>query len=125
MGRYFARELIKRMIHTGCSINRSRVLILGITFKENVPDIRNSKVVDIIKELREFGVTVDVWDPIAIPEEVKHEYGIDLVQQPLSGPYDGVILAVKHEGILESLTSAPAYMAPKGIFYDIKEALRK
>ena len=71
MGRYFARELIKKMIHKKITIMNADVLILGITFKENVPDIRNSKVIDIIKELKDFGINIQVWDPVANPEEVK------------------------------------------------------
>ncbi len=79
----------------------SRVLIMGITFKEDVTDIRNSKVVDIIAELTDFGVTVDVIDPGASAHEVKEEYGIELKKKP-SGKYDAVILAVSHKAVSQA-----------------------
>jgi len=125
MGRYFAREMIKKLIFNKIGIKDSKVLVLGITFKEDVPDIRNSKVMSIVKELREFGIMVDVWDPGADAEEVRHEYGIEPVLNPQPASYDGIVLAVKHRefitlgktGLLKFLSS------PNGIFYDIKEAL--
>lgn len=99
MGSFVARKLIKLMIHKEHKIYNSRVLVLGITFKENCPDIRNSRVIDIINELKDYGCQVDIYDPWADPEEVKKEYGIDL----LSGfkndelcDYSGIILAVGH-----------------------------
>jgi UDP-N-acetyl-D-glucosamine/UDP-N-acetyl-D-galactosamine dehydrogenase len=124
MGRYFARECIKKMIHRKLRVMEGKVLVLGITFKENVPDIRNSKVEDIIKELREFGVSVDVWDPIADPDEVREEYGIAPLSTPEKGCYDAVILAVKHEAFISlGIDGLKAYARPNGVFYDIKEVL--
>ncbi len=124
MGRYFAREMIKRMIHRNLTIKDSRVLILGITFKENCPDIRNSKVIDIIRELRDFHVQVDVWDPVASPEEVNHEYGLTLHEQPELHTYDGIILAVKHAIFLQSgADKLKKYGKEDTVFYDVKEAL--
>ncbi|MBN1306762.1 MAG: Vi polysaccharide biosynthesis UDP-N-acetylglucosamine C-6 dehydrogenase TviB, partial [Chitinispirillaceae bacterium] len=124
MGRYFAREMIKKLIHNKIHIKDSRVLMLGITFKENCPDIRNSKVVSIIRELEEFGIIVEVWDPCADAEEVFEEYGIHPVSAPASEPYDGVILAVKHrEFVTTGIERLIALRKPEGIFYDIKEAL--
>ncbi len=124
MGRYFGRELVKRMIHCGKTVKDARVLICGITFKENCPDIRNSRVLDILKELRDFAVAIDVWDPQAYPEEVAHEYGIELMKTPRKGAYDAVILAVKHKEFLAlGRKGLEAFLARSGIFYDIKEVL--
>jgi len=80
MGEWIAGQIVKLMIRKDIPVNKSKVLVLGITFKENCPDIRNSKVIDVIHELQSFGCKVDVYDPWANPAEVKHEYGIDLVQ---------------------------------------------
>ena len=98
MGIYVAKEMIKLMIKKGKKIEGSNVLILGITFKENCPDIRNTRVVDIIGELKDFGCNVDIYDPWADGEEVIEEYGIELVKDAFSGKkYDSVLLAVQHE----------------------------
>ena len=124
MGRYFARELIKRMIHEEINIKGSKVLILGITFKENVPDIRNSRVIDIINELKDFGMSVDVWDPFAHPRDVKHEYNLALCTKPQQNIYDGILLAVKHFQFLDlGVESLKAFGKEHAIFYDIKEVL--
>jgi UDP-N-acetyl-D-glucosamine/UDP-N-acetyl-D-galactosamine dehydrogenase len=124
MGRYFARELIKKLIHNKTGIRDAAVLILGITFKENVPDIRNSKVASIVRELQEFGIVVDVWDPCADAEEVHEEYGIRPVARPRPAAYDGVLLAVKHQEFIGMGTEGlKAFCNKGGIFYDIKEAL--
>ncbi len=123
MGRYFGRELIKMMIRRKLNVMDGRVLMCGITFKENVPDIRNSRVIDILQELREFGVAVDVWDPIADPGDVKEEYGISLVAAPQKGIYDAVILAVKHrEFMAYGCEGLKVFAKENGICYDIKEA---
>ncbi len=96
MGAFVAKKLIKAMIARGVTLQSSRVLILGVTFKENCPDIRNTKVVDVYRELRDFGLPVDVYDPWAIAEEVQHEYGLTLTENIDEGRYDGIILAVAH-----------------------------
>ena len=101
MGMFVANKVIKLMINKGIAIKGARALILGITFKENCPDIRNSKVIDIYKELLQFGVNVDVYDPHADAIEVVHEYGINLVEKLLPElDYQAVILAVSHEEFL-------------------------
>jgi len=124
MGRYFARELIKKMIHKKITIMNADVLILGITFKENVPDIRNSKVIDIIKELKDFGINIHVWDPVADPEEVKKEYGIDLVEDVQNKTFNSILLAVKHNQFLNmSRDDFNKLLSSDGLFYDIKEVL--
>src|SRR4030095_11102814 len=81
MGVYIANSVIKLMAQNDLPINKARVLMLGITFKENCPDIRNSKVVDVIRELESFGTEVDIYDPQADAAEVKHEYGLDMVSK--------------------------------------------
>ncbi len=96
MGIFVANKLIKLLIKNGHKIEGSTVLILGITFKENCPDIRNSRVVDVYNELKEFGVNVTVHDPCADIHEVKEEYGIEIITE-LSNKYDGILLAVSHE----------------------------
>lgn len=98
MGRFVASKTVKLMIKNGIRIVGSRVLVLGFTFKENCPDTRNTKVVDIIDELQDFGVEVDVYDPHALRDEVKAEYNITLLpQQPDMTTYDGIILTVSHD----------------------------
>lgn len=103
MGRHVAGRAVKLMIQGGATVKGARALILGFTFKENVPDIRNTKVVDIRDELVDYGVSVDVYDPHGYNDEVEHEYGFRMVSQP-EGEYDVVILAVKHKALLETLT---------------------
>jgi UDP-N-acetyl-D-galactosamine dehydrogenase len=127
MGKYFAHDAIKRLIQKSIPVKTAHVLMLGITFKENVPDIRNSKVIDIIRELKDFGMNIDVWDPVADPEEMSHVYGLTPVKEPKKASYDAVILGVKHRqflnlgrhGLLQYLKSLES-----GIFYDIKEAVK-
>lgn len=126
MGRYFGRELIKKMINKKLNVMGSNVLILGITFKENVPDIRNSKVIDIIKELKEFGVQVYVWDPIADSQEVKDEYGIELITEINTRQYESIVLAVKHKEFLKKgITHFSDHLVDNGIFYDLKEVIKE
>lgn len=100
MGGYIAKKIVKKMISQGKNILGARVLIMGITFKENVSDIRNSKVADIIREFKDFGVEVDVVDPFASPEEVRQEYGVSLLDQPRAD-YDAVVVAVAHAAYRE------------------------
>jgi UDP-N-acetyl-D-galactosamine dehydrogenase len=96
MARYVARNAVKLMLRNGIDVARSKVAVLGITFKENCPDIRNSKVVDLISELSSWGVEVLVSDPYADPEEVNHEYGLSLTTLEDLGPVDAVVVAVGH-----------------------------
>jgi len=96
MGYYVAKQLVKKLIEKGKKILHSKVLVMGVTFKENVSDLRNSKVADVVNELKSYGVDVDVVDPFASPKEVKHEYGFDLIPKP-KNDYDAVIVAVAHD----------------------------
>jgi len=98
MGLFVANKVVKLLIHKGHTVKGSKALVLGITFKENCPDIRNSRVIDVIQELREFGIEVDLYDPWADPAEVAHEYGLQLLShQPDLSQYDSIILAVAHD----------------------------
>jgi len=98
MGKFVAESAVKLMIKEGKQILGAKVLIMGVTFKENVPDVRNSRVIDIYEELLSYGVKPSVYDPVADREEVKREYGIELIERPEEGaPYDAVIVAVKHD----------------------------
>jgi UDP-N-acetyl-D-glucosamine/UDP-N-acetyl-D-galactosamine dehydrogenase len=104
MGKYVAENLVKMLIKAGKAVKGSKVLILGLTFKENVGDIRNTKVIDIYKELLEYGTEVYINDPFAYKEEVQHEYGLDLLSQiDDRKPYDAIVLAVKHRQYAEDL----------------------
>lgn len=125
MGSYVAQETIKLMIGKGVTIKNSNALVLGITFKENCPDIRNSRVIDIIEELQSYHVSVDVFDPWASKEEVEHEYGLDLISDSkgLKSNYDSIILAVSHKEFLKlPLTS---FKSDKCIVFDVKSLLPK
>ncbi len=95
MGFYIAKQTVKKIIATGKNVLSSRILVMGVTFKENVSDIRNSRVADVVSELKTYGLNVDVVDPFANAAEVKHEYGFDMVEKP-SGKYDAIIVAVSH-----------------------------
>ena len=100
MGKFVADKVIKLMIKRGRRIGGSKCLVLGFTFKENCPDIRNTRVIDIVRELENYGVSVDVHDPWAMASEVKSEYGISLVDQPEFGAYKSIVLAVAHHQFL-------------------------
>ncbi len=96
MGRYIAETLVKKLISADCAVKNARVAILGFTFKEDCPDTRNTRVVDIVEELREYGIDPLVYDPVADAAEAKREYGIDFVEENALSELDAVILAVKH-----------------------------
>ncbi len=124
MGRYIGKQTVKKIIASGKNPSRSRVLIMGITFKEDVTDIRNSKVVDIISELTDFGVSTDVIDPGASRDEVREEYKLDLVKEP-SGKYDAIILAVCHKEYMKFNEDwFSRYLNDEGIIVDVKGILR-
>lgn len=97
MGEYVANQVVKLMLKKGIQVLNSNILILGFTFKENCPDVRNTKVIDIYKSLKEYNVNITVYDPWANPQEVKQEYGIDVINELPKEKYDAVVLAVAHE----------------------------
>ncbi|MHA7842828.1 MAG: nucleotide sugar dehydrogenase [Winogradskyella sp.] len=123
MGGYVATETVKMMINKGATIKGSNALVLGITFKENCPDIRNSRVIDIIEELQSYHVNVDVYDPWASTDEVKHEYNLDLKtsMDDLQSNYDAIILAVSHNEFLE--VSFDNLKSDKCVVFDVKSLL--
>ena len=124
MGRYIGKQTVKKLIAAGKNPTHARVLVMGITFKENVTDIRNSKVVDVIRELDDFGVSVDIIDPGASAHEIREEYGLELKKNP-EGKYDAVILAVSHKdytGLGEDYFSS--LLDRDGIIVDVKGILR-
>lgn len=121
MGAYVANQVIKAMIKNEHKINNAKVLILGITFKENCPDIRNSKVIDIIKGLKEFGCIIDVYDPVADKEEVKKEYNLELLTDLNEKDflkYNSIVLAVAHNQFKD--ININDYKTNKAILYDVK-----
>ncbi|MEZ8582878.1 Vi polysaccharide biosynthesis UDP-N-acetylglucosamine C-6 dehydrogenase TviB [Vibrio splendidus] len=124
MSRYVASQLVKAMLKKRIHVEGSNILIMGLTFKENCPDIRNTKVVDIITELQEYNVNVDIYDPWINADEAKKEYGIEVLTKKPAGQYDGMIMAVAHdqfkamsEDELKSLTK------PESVIYDLKYVL--
>ena len=123
MGAYVAKKVIQLMLKKAVNIAQAKVLVMGITFKENVQDIRNSKVVDIVEELKSFSIQVDVSDPKADPEETKHEYGFDLINTPAED-YNAIILAVPHEKFLGHEEDYFLRLSSSGIFVDIKGVYR-
>jgi UDP-N-acetyl-D-galactosamine dehydrogenase len=124
MGAYVAGELVKTMLKRRIQVEGSRVLILGLTFKENCPDLRNTRVVDIISQLRDYSMGIDVHDPWVDPEEARDEYGIDLTERPGNGQYDAVLLAVGHREFAEQGAAAlRAYGRATHVLYDIKGLL--
>jgi UDP-N-acetyl-D-galactosamine dehydrogenase len=122
MGIFVANKLVKLLIQKGKKIGGAKTLMLGITFKENCPDIRNSRVVDIYKELIDFGMEVDVYDPWANAKEVTHEHGINLVSE-LGKAYDAIVLTVAHREFLD--LAYGELKAKDGVLFDIKSVLAK
>tara|TARA_Y100001937_G_scaffold22862_1_gene32731 strand:+ start:1125 stop:2402 length:1278 start_codon:yes stop_codon:yes gene_type:complete len=124
MGRYVISQLVKAMIKRRIQVSGARVLVMGLTFKENCPDIRNTKVVDILAELKEYGVVADVFDPWVDAAEAEHEYGITPIAQPEAGSYDAVILAVGHKQFRDmGAAGIRALGNADSILYDLKYVL--
>ena len=124
MGAYIANTVIKKMVQKGIDTSKSNILILGLTFKENCPDLRNTKVVDIINEFGEYGIKVDVHDPWVNPEEAKSEYGVNLVDSPQTGNYDAIVLAVAHNQFVEmTFDNIRSFGKEKVVIYDVKGLL--
>lgn len=122
MGAWVAAQVVKLMIKKNLAVNHSKVLVLGITFKENCPDVRNTKVVDVVRELRTFGCEVDIYDPWGDAEKVKHEYNENLIPKFELVAYDAIVLAVAHQKFAEiDFTKRKA----NSVLYDIKAFLPK
>ncbi|UYZ58499.1 nucleotide sugar dehydrogenase [Hymenobacter latericus] len=127
MGAYIARKTVQMMIKQGKDVAKSKVLVMGATFKENVEDIRNSKVADVINELRNFSVNVDIVDPHADSEELTHEYGFSLIpESQIGNDYDAVVVAVSHKPYTElDEEYFKSITAPKAVLVDIKGLFRE
>lgn len=123
MGEYVASEVVKLMLKKKIQVIDSKILILGFTFKENCPDVRNTKVIDIIKTLKEYNLNITIYDPWANPEEVKHEYGVEVVNELPKEKFDTAILAVAHKefATLNILT----LLNPTNVIFDVKSFLPK
>jgi len=121
MGSYVAGQMVKALLRRRIHVEGARVLVLGLTFKENCPDLRNTRVVDVVAELREYGVRVDVYDPWADANEARAEYGLNLISTPEVGSYDGVVLAVAHDSFRQAGSEAlRRYAHEGGVFCDLK-----
>lgn len=124
MGAYVASQLVKSMLKKRIQVDGARVLVLGLTFKENCPDLRNTKVVDIIHELQDYGVQVDCYDPWINTKEAEHEYAISPISTPVSGQYDGIILAVAHDEFAQMGAAKIRSLGKREhVLYDLKYVL--
>ncbi len=121
MGKYIAEQTIKQMIQTGMSVKGAHVIVLGLTFKENCPDLRNSKVIDVIRELESYGVTVHVHDPVAEPAHAMHEYGVKLIAWEHLPRANAIVAAVSHQELNDRpLDDFVAALCPGGVYVDVK-----
>lgn len=125
MGFYVAAQFLKLLIKKQINLSHARVLVMGLTFKENCPDLRNTRVVDVINELQSYGLEVDVYDPWADPEQAKREYGISLIEE-LSHQWDGIIIAVAHQQFYKmGRNGIRSLLKTPGVLYDVKWVLPK
>ena len=123
MGQYVASEVVKKMLKNDQKVNNANILVLGFTFKENCPDVRNTKVIDVVKNLEEYGVKVTTYDPWANPDEVQHEYNIQTYQEIPAKKYDAVVLAVAHNEFKN--LNLNNLLTENGVIYDVKNFLPK
>ena len=124
MGPHVASEVIKKMVKRGMPVQGVRALVLGVTFKENTPDIRNTRVVDVVRELEDYGLEVDVHDPWASPQETLSALGLGLVEQPALEDYEVILLAVPHDELVGLLVDwRPSEEGPAGLVFDLRGAL--
>ena len=122
MGEYVASQVVKLMIKKGITVNNANLLLLGITFKENCPDVRNTKIVDVIAALQDYGIKVTVFDPLAKSEEVKKEYNIETTQIVPKQQFDAIVLGVAHTEFLNLNLSE--LQNKNSIIYDVKGVLQ-
>ena len=124
MGEYVASQVVKCMIQKGMCVKAANLLVLGITFKENCPDVRNTKAVDVVKNLQGYGITVTVYDPWANPDEVAYEYGVESLKKlSPEKKYDAIVLTVAHNEFLD--VDWKQYLKPEGVVYDVKGVLEE
>jgi UDP-N-acetyl-D-galactosamine dehydrogenase len=122
MGEYVASRIVKLMIKKRIPVNHSNLLMLGITFKENCPDVRNTKIVDVIRSLADYGINVSIYDPLANPAEVKHEYGLETITEIPKEKYDAIVLGVAHKEFLD--LNLEQFKKPESVIYDVKGVLK-
>ncbi|MBP0047191.1 Vi polysaccharide biosynthesis UDP-N-acetylglucosamine C-6 dehydrogenase TviB [Marinobacterium sp. AK62] len=121
MGAYVADEMVKAMLRKRIHVAGSRILVMGFTFKENCPDLRNTRVIDIVRVLEGYGATVDVYDPWADPEEALEEYGVTLVESPVNGGYEGILVAVAHQAFYDlGVDQVKSWGRSSHVLYDLK-----
>ncbi|WP_308445033.1 Vi polysaccharide biosynthesis UDP-N-acetylglucosamine C-6 dehydrogenase TviB [Paraburkholderia flagellata] len=121
MGIYVASQLVKALTRRGIAMNNVRVLLLGFAFKENCPDLRNTRVVDIVDELQQYEMGVDVYDPWVSSEEARHEYGLTLIDKPALNAYDAIVVAVAHKEFAQmGIEAVRAFGKPNHVLYDLK-----
>lgn len=124
MGKFIAEQTVKSLIQSGFAIKGAHVNVLGLTFKENCPDLRNSKVIDVIHELESYGVTVHIHDPVADPAEARHEYGVELTAWEHLPKANATVLAVAHREYKQhTVAEFAAKLAPGGLFVDVKSVM--
>tara|TARA_R110000868_G_scaffold407998_1_gene690084 strand:- start:204 stop:1484 length:1281 start_codon:yes stop_codon:yes gene_type:complete len=122
MGKYVASEVVKLMVQNDIKVKGSNILNLGITFKENCPDVRNTKAVDVINNLRSYGANITTYDPWASPEEVAHEYGLGTTKTPPNEKFDAIVLTVAHKEFLN--LDLKGMLKPQSVLYDVKGILK-
>lgn len=126
MGRYVSQQLLREMARRGMDLGNARILVLGLTFKENCPDIRNTRVVDVVHDLQLLGMNVDIFDPWVDREEAMAEYGVALVAQPEASAYDGIVIAVAHDDFRELGAAGIRKLGKaKHLIFDLKHVLPK
>ncbi|MCR9908903.1 Vi polysaccharide biosynthesis UDP-N-acetylglucosamine C-6 dehydrogenase TviB [Vibrio campbellii] len=126
MGQYVVSQLVKKMLKKRIHVEGANVLVMGLTFKENCPDLRNTKVVDIVSELKEYNINVDIMDPWCSNAEAQHEYGLTLCEKEQQGHYDAIIMAVSHNEFKEmGVEKIRALGKPAHVLYDLKYVLDK
>lgn len=123
MGKYVAAEVVKLMVQKDIKVKGSKILVLGFTFKENCPDVRNTKVVDVVNNLKSYGANIVIFDPWANPEEVKEEYGLNTVKALPAEKFDAVVLAVGHKEFLK--LNLRSMLSNNGVLYDVKGILKE
>ena len=122
MGQYVASQVVKCMIKKGVSVKDASLLMLGVTFKENCPDVRNTKIVDVVSALEDYGITVTIYDPWANPAEVKHEYKLESQKTLPTAKYDAVVLGVSHKEFLD--IDIAGLQKESSVLYDVKGILK-
>jgi UDP-N-acetyl-D-galactosamine dehydrogenase len=122
MGKYVAEQVVKTMIKKNINVNGSKALMLGITFKENCPDVRNTKIVDVIAALEDFGIAVTIYDPWANPDEVMHEYNVTSVKELPNDTYDAIVLGVAHNDFIS--LDINKLTKENHVVYDVKNILK-